>query len=154
MQVGTNSELYDLFAALRSCEPGTTQAAVRSWVYRQDDITPAKKSDDGTLIFLVNKNGLDGLVARFKNRKRSLRVATKRDYNSAGDKFAAEICEANVKRARTKREAAEELEHEIAEATKVCEKRCMARWAAADKTFNAALDAATHRCKDAALSIS
>ena len=153
-------QLYDVFAALRNTahdgEPKPSQPAVRSWCYRQPDITPTKRTDDGTLIFLVTKDRLDNIIERFNSRKRVSRGTAKREYdfNGAGDNFASAVCEANVVRARRKREAAELLEKEVAAATDECQKQCKRRWEEADQVFLKAVEAATGRCKDEALAIS
>ena len=153
-------QLYDVYAALRNQtpegEPKPTQPAVRSWCYRQPDITPTKRADDGTLIFLVTKDRLDDIVDRFNSRKRVSRPAPKREhnFNGAGEDFAAAVCKANVVRARRKREAAEMLEKEVTAATEQCEKEYKRRTGEAERDYVLAVEEATSRCKQAALAIS
>lgn len=153
-------QLYDVYAALRNQiqdgEPRPTQPAVRSWCYRQPDIVPTKRADDGTLIFLVTKERLDNIVDRFNSRKRVSRPVAKREhnFNGAGEDFAAAVCKANVVRAENKRKAAEMLEKEVTAATAQCEKEYKRRSGEADRNYVLAVEEATGRCKEAALAIS
>lgn len=147
--------LHDLVGALRN---SASQAAVRSWCYRQSDVKPilTKRSDDGTLIALVSKEKLDELVGRFNKRKRANRSVAKIEdaFHAPSDDFAMAMRDATIARARRKREAAEELEKDVLIATAQAEtkwKRCCVD---ADEMFAVAVDAATSQCKEAAIAIS